>query len=88
MKPHVLMGAVHSLGRVPLVSEISRFHGQLLRLLTFLSIWVHWDACLQYGSCANPRHNRLEAVLVVPVRHPCPGQRGAVQTCCHHAGPR
>lgn len=50
--------AVHSLGRVPLISEISRFHGQLLRLLTFLSIWVHWDACIQYGSCANPRHNR------------------------------
>ena len=51
-------GAVHSLGRVPLISEISRFHGQLLRLLTFLAIWVHWDACLQYGSCAAPQHNR------------------------------
>ncbi|KAK9806501.1 hypothetical protein WJX73_004260 [Symbiochloris irregularis] len=54
-----LTHALHSLGRVPLISEMSRFHGQLLRLLTFLTIWVHWNACFQYASCANPRHNRM-----------------------------
>ena len=69
-------GAVHSLGRVPLISEISRFHGQLLRLLTFLSIWVHWDACIQYGSCANAHHNRCLS--------PCRTVGGAGQVPPHH----
>lgn len=44
--------AVHDLRRAPIVSSISRFHIQILQLFLFVFIWVHWDACLQYGACA------------------------------------
>jgi hypothetical protein len=44
--------AVHDLRRMPLVATISRFHIQILQLFAFVLIWVHWDACLQYGACA------------------------------------
>lgn len=48
----VLSGVVHDLRRTPIVSSISRFHIQILQMFLFVFIWVHWDACLQYGACS------------------------------------
>ena len=53
--------AVHDLRRMPLVATISRFHIQILQLFAFVLIWVHWDACLQYGACAAQPASRWEA---------------------------
>lgn len=39
------------MGRLPLLSKISRFHMRILRLLVVVLVWVHWDACLNYGAC-------------------------------------
>ncbi|CAL5223621.1 g6162 [Coccomyxa viridis] len=50
--------AVHDLRRSPLVSSISRFHIQIIQLFAFVFVWVHWDACLQYGACASQPPSR------------------------------
>lgn len=44
--------AVHDLQQAPLVANISRFHIQIGQLFTLVLLWVHWNACLQYGACA------------------------------------
>jgi len=49
----MIVDAVHDLRRSPLVSSISRFHIQIIQLFAFVFVWVHWDACLQYGACAS-----------------------------------
>ncbi len=48
----VFCAAVHDLRRTPIVSSISRFHIQIMQMFLFVFIWVHWDACLQYGACS------------------------------------
>lgn len=40
------------------MSSISRFHIQIIQLFAFVLVWVHWDACLQYGACASQPPNR------------------------------
>lgn len=50
--PEVIYFAVHDVGRMPLLNSISRFHMSILRLLLIVLVWVHWDACLNYGACA------------------------------------
>ena len=47
-----LICAVHDMARMPILSSISRFHMSILRLLLIVLVWVHWDACLNYGFCA------------------------------------
>ena len=50
---------MHDLQRMPLVANISRFHIQILQLFGLVLIWVHWNACLQYGACAAQPPIRL-----------------------------
>ena len=40
------------------MSSISRFHIQIIQLFAFVFVWVHWDACLQYGACASQPPSR------------------------------
>ena len=40
------------------MSSISRFHIQIIQLFAFVFVWVHWDACLQYGACASQAPGR------------------------------
>ncbi len=58
-----LWGAVHDLQQAPLVANISRFHIQIGQLFTLVLIWVHWNACLQYGACAAQAPSRCSRVL-------------------------
>lgn len=58
----VFSNAVHDLRQMPVVSSISRFHIQIMQLFLFVFIWVHWDACLQYGACAAQPPIRLANV--------------------------
>ena len=56
--------------KVRWVQDISRFHFQLLRLLAFLLVWIHWDACLHYGACALAGPHR-QALDVYSCWHLC-----------------
>ena len=40
------------------MSSISRFHIQIIQLFAFVFVWVHWDACLQYGACTSQLPSR------------------------------
>ena len=40
------------------MSSISRFHIQIIQLFAFVFVWVHWDACLQYGACTSQPPSR------------------------------
>lgn len=59
---HLMMSqrcAVRSLVQLAAFSRLRKFHLKILRLLLILLVWVHWDACLNYGVCAYeppPRH--------------------------------
>ena len=57
-KLYALWCAVHDLQQMPLVANISRFHIQIGQLFTMVLIWVHWNACLQYGACAAQAPSR------------------------------
>ena len=52
------------------MSSISRFHIQIIQLFAFVFVWVHWDACLQYGACASqPPSRYIQPSVIVPI---CP----------------
>lgn len=51
-----------------MVGSISRFHVQIIQLFACVFMWVHWDACLQYGVCASqpPTRSTLSVFLISP----------------------
>ena len=50
------------------MGSISRFHVQIIQLFACVFMWVHWDACLQYGVCASqpPTRSTLSVFLIPP----------------------
>ncbi|KAL3154475.1 hypothetical protein ABBQ32_013941 [Trebouxia sp. C0010 RCD-2024] len=46
-----LAKAAHDIKRLKILSDISQFDSQILKLTTYVFLWIHWNACLQYGSC-------------------------------------
>ena len=48
---HALSRAARDLRRLRIVANIDQFHAQIAKLLAYVFIFVHWNACLQYGSC-------------------------------------
>ncbi|DBB03995.1 TPA: SCF ubiquitin ligase complex subunit [Trebouxia sp. C0004] len=46
-----LAKAAHDIKRLKILSDISQFDAQILKLTTYVFLWIHWNACLQYGSC-------------------------------------
>lgn len=53
------------------MSSISRFHIQIIQLFAFVFVWVHWDACLQYGACASQPSSRYTRPLTYTSRSTC-----------------
>ena len=53
-----LAKAAHDIKRLKLLSDISQFDSQILKLTTYVFLWIHWNACLQYGSCVAQPDSR------------------------------
>ncbi|KAK9819773.1 hypothetical protein WJX72_002193 [[Myrmecia] bisecta] len=50
MKMPSLAAALHYAMRMRFVADMNRFHVRIIKLILFCAIYVHWDACLQYGA--------------------------------------
>lgn len=46
-----LAKAAHDVKRLKIFANISQFDSQILKLVAYVFLWVHWNSCLQYGSC-------------------------------------
>jgi len=53
-----LAKAAHDIKRLKILSDISQFDAQILKLTTYVFLWIHWNACLQYGSCVAQPDSR------------------------------
>ena len=53
-----LAKAAHDIKRLKILSDISQFDSQILKLTTYVFLWIHWNACLQYGSCVAQPDSR------------------------------
>lgn len=53
-----LAKAAHDIKRLKILSDISQFDSQILKLTTYVFLWIHWNACLQYGSCVAQPESR------------------------------
>ena len=53
-----LAKAAHDIKRLKIMSDISQFDAQILKLTTYVFLWIHWNACLQYGSCVAQPDSR------------------------------
>ena len=62
---HALSRAARDLRRLRIVANIDQFHAQITKLLAYVFIFVHWNACLQYGSCTAQGARRQAASCVV-----------------------
>ena len=49
---------MNDLRRMRIVSRINQFHAQLVKLGAYVFMFVHWNACLQYGSCTAQGESR------------------------------
>ena len=69
------------------MSSISRFHIQIIQLFAFVFVWVHWDACLQYGACASQPPSRYTHTLSHNdlTHHLSGGWRQRMGHACLHA---
>ena len=63
---HALSRAARDLRRLRIVANIDQFHAQITKLLAYVFIFVHWNACLQYGSCTAQGARRQAASCAVP----------------------
>lgn len=63
------------------MASISRFHVQIIQLFACVFMWVHWDACLQYGACASQPSTRstLSVVPILPHKAGMPQIANALQ---------
>ena len=64
---HALSRAARDLRRMRFVANIDQFHAQIAKLLAYVFIFVHWNACLQYGSCTAQGARRQAASCAVPI---------------------
>lgn len=63
---HALSRAARDLRRLRIVANIDQFHAQIAKLLAYVFIFVHWNACLQYGSCTAQGARRQGCQLCCP----------------------